>query len=293
MPSTLTRKALLAGAAGAVAGIATADATAARADEAPIQAVYRQGTLPVRNPLSRVWREAKPATVPLLAQQMATPFLRRAGVKSARVRAMHNGSELAFLIQWSDRKANDLQGIGRFEDAVAIQLPWRASKTPPPFTMGGPGQRVHIVQWRASWQRDLEHPGGFAGRVAALYPRAHRDLPPQGVLPPEVAKLWTPGYALDNPISALRHPSAVDEVVAAGFGSATSLPEGGARGFGRRTAGGWAVTIGVPLKRAGGASSIRPGTVWPVALAVWLGADRNRGSRKHWATWTDCHVVPA
>jgi hypothetical protein len=31
--------------------------------------------------------------------------------------------------------------------------------------------------------------------------------------------------------------------------------------------------------------ALAPGTTWPVAFAVWLGSQENRGGRKHFADW--------
>jgi hypothetical protein len=30
---------------------------------------------------------------------------------------------------------------------------------------------------------------------------------------------------------------------------------------------------------------LAPGTSWPIAFAVWLGSEENRGGKKHYAPW--------
>ena len=117
------------------------------------------------------WRRRRGTLVALGPQQVAPPFLREAGLDAVEARALHNGHELAFCLEWDDPEQDDLDGIQRFHDAVAVQLP-AAEGAQPPITMGGPDAPVHILQWRASWERDLED-----GRTGArdLYPRIQPD----------------------------------------------------------------------------------------------------------------------
>lgn len=289
MTPTLTRKALLAGAAGAAVAGAAGQAQAQAAD--PLEAVFHSRVLPLDDPFASAWRKARAVNVPVFPQQMVTPMLDRAGIKAVRVRALYSATELGFLVEWRDDIANVRDSLARFHDSVAVQIPSRRTKEPPPFTMGGPGQQVHIVQWRASWQRDMERGGAYEQRVADIHPRIIRDLPPSEVLPPKTAVLWTPALAVGNPVAVAAPKTPVDEIIAQGFGSATSLDRSRGRGRGRRQATGWKVAVGLPLDRPGAGQRIKPGSVWPVAFAVWIGNMQNRGARKHWASWINCELV--
>lgn len=291
MTSTLTRKALLAGAAGAAVAGAAGQAQGATAANAPLKAAFHKGPLPLGKPLAAAWRKAKAINVPVFPQQMVTPMLNTAGLKAVRVRALYSASELGFLIEWRDDIVNVHDSLARFHDSVAIQIPSRATKEPPPFTMGAPGAQVHILQWRASWQHDMERGGGYEERVADIHPRIIRDLPPSDVLPPKTAVLWTPALAVGNPVAVPVPKTPVDEIVAQGFGSAASLEKSRGRGWGTRQKTGWKVAIGLPLTRSPAGQKIKPGSVWPIAFAVWLGNMQNRGSRKHWASWVNCELV--
>jgi len=111
------------------------------------------------------------------------------------------------------------------------------------------------------------------------------------VLPPKTAVLWTPGLAVGNPVSVVQPKEPIDEIVAQGFGSATSLDRSRGRGRGQRQGKGWKVAVGLPLDRKPAGQKIHPGSVWPVAFAVWLGNRENRGARKHWANWVNCELV--
>jgi hypothetical protein len=148
--------------------------------------------------------------------------------------------------------------------------------------MGAPGQPMHLLQWRATWQLDVDthvHQG-----VEVIHPRVVRDEPPELVLPSEVAKLFYVGRVVGNPLSAYLRESSVEEIVAEGPGSITSLPQQTARGSGVFDEDGWRVVIALPLERAAG-DALRPGTTWPLAFALWAGSERNRGGRKHFANW--------
>ena len=292
--STITRKEALlyggAAAGGLVAGgaavVALANAVGDKQtpiEGAPIVAKYVEGDLPAMNPRSNAWDDAEAALVPLVAQQIAQPFLEEARVHGLDVRALHNGIEVALLLEWNDDLVDDLDGIRRYHDAVAVQLPVTGGATPPALTMGAPGTPVHILQWRATWQRDIDS-GGKTG-VDQIYPEVVHDVMPDDVLPPETAQLYWVGREAGNPLSQNVRSTPVEEVVAEGFGSATHLPNQSARGHGLNEDGRWHVVVAVPSARAGVGEALAPGTSWPVSFAVWLGSEENRGARKQIANW--------
>ena len=248
---------------------------------------FHGGELPVDDPLAEEWRRIEGILVPLEPQQVAPPFLAVAGVREMEARAAHNGEELAFRLAWTDPDADDLDGIARFHDAVAVMLPQRPGEAP--LTMGAKGAPVHILQWRASWQRDLERKTG----PEDLYPRLVRDIGPQELLGFHAAAPYVAGRAVGNPLSAPVRWSPIEEIVAEGFGSATSLPHQRARGAAVHESGRWTVTIALLLERGLGGAPIEPGSSWPVAFAIWLGSQKNRGSRKHIASWVRLDVEEA
>jgi hypothetical protein len=292
MADKISRRSLIAAAGAAGAGVAIAATIGAlnRRPEAKaadrIVAKRQDGALPIDDPLDEGWFDADPVLVSVAPQQVVQPFLEEAGVSELTVEALHNGQELGLRLGWNDPDADDLNGIYIFHDAVAIQLPALAGAQPPPITMGAPGAPVHILQWRASWQRDL------AGRtgVEDLYPNVVRDETPDRVLPGGTAQLFYVGRVVGNPLSVEQRTTSVEEVVAEGFGTATTLSEQRARGGGIHEAGRWAVTIGFPMERAPAGDPLQPGSTWPVAFAVWMGSMKNRDSRKHYANWLDLEL---
>lgn len=251
-------------------------------------AFYRRGDLPTEDPASPAWAEIPATDVALQPQKLAPPYLDEGAIDSLDARALHNGEQIVFRLAWEDPDRDDLDGVARFRDAVAVQLPTALGPTPPPIMMGGPDVPVHILQWRATWQRDIVRRAG----VQDLYPHAVRDVSPDEVLPPFVSVLYYAGRAAGNPLSALQRLSPIEEIVAEGFGTATTLPTQQARGFGVHDGEGWTVTVGLPLDRGLAGARLEPGSAWPVAFAVWLGSKRNRGSRKHFADWVECRLQP-
>jgi complex iron-sulfur molybdoenzyme family reductase subunit gamma len=248
----------------------------------PIVAPFVEGDLPVTDPGADAWGDAQAVLVPLVAQQLVQPYLDEAGVGELEVRALHDGSSVALLLGWPDDSVDDLDGIRRYHDAVAVQLPTKEGAAPA-LTMGAPGFPVHILQWRATWQRDIDS-GGNTG-VDQIYPEVIHDVMPDDVLPPETAQLYWVGREAGNPLSQVDRSTPVEEAVAEGFGSVTHLSRQTAVGRGVHDGGRWRVAIGVPAARTGVGTPLAPGTSWPIAFAVWLGSEENRGGRKHIANW--------
>ena len=269
----------------AVTAVAVAvenEKSAAPVAGAPIVAPFVSDDLPVAEPGSDAWKQAAPVLVPLTAQQLVQPFLEKTVVTELEVRALHDGATVALLLEWDDDSVDDLSGIRRDHDAVAIQLPTSPGAAPA-LTMGAPGFPVHILQWRATWDHDIAL-GGKTG-VDHIYPEVIHDVMPDDVLPPETAQLYWVGREAGNPLSQVNRTSPVEEAVAEGFGSVTHLPRQAALGRGVNEDGRWRVSIGLPAARTGVGSPLDPGSSWPIAFAVWLGSEENRGGRKHIANW--------
>jgi hypothetical protein len=273
----------------AVAGVAVAVEERKGTEVAegePIVARYVEDDLPIDDPGSGTWRKAERYVVPLQAQQIVQPYLETANVGELSVRALTGAVEVALLLEWEDDTVDDLDGIRRYHDAVAVQLPIFAAEQPPPLTMGSPDAPVHLLQWRATWQRDIDS-GGKTG-VDQIYPEVVHDVMPDDVLPPEVAQLYWVGRKAGNPLSQNIRTTPVEEIVAAGFGTVTHLPGQATRGLGVHEDGRWRVIMAVPSARPNVGEPLSLGTSWPIAFAVWLGSDENRGGRKHISTW---HVL--
>ena len=78
-------------------------------------------------PVDAAWTALPVHVAPLVPQDIVEPRLLKATTPEVRVRAMHDGTSVAFLLEWADATKNDLPGPASFTDACAIQFP----ATPP------------------------------------------------------------------------------------------------------------------------------------------------------------------
>lgn len=247
-----------------------------------------QGDLPTADPAHAAWQSAPSLAVKVLPQQLFYPKLKAATIQELQVRALWNGTQLAFHLEWPDGGKDELESIVRFRDAVAVMLPLDpAAETP--VTMGAAGKPVYVLQWKASWQVDLDK--GFQG-VEASYPRWFNDVYPghptleQLGMDAKAAQTFYPGQVVGNPLSRQQRASPVEELVAEGFGTLTSLATQQAKGRGMHGGGRWQVTLAPPASGAD-VPALKPGLTTPVAFAIWEGGNRQVGGRKHYANWVN------
>lgn len=234
----------------------------------------------------RDWRSGDPWPAPMQQQNLVPPFGPEVVIPELRVRAFHDGTELAFFIEWADDAVDELDVMARFRDAVAVQIPTVPGSTPA-VTMGQVGQPVHIMQWRASWQADVDR-----GRrtVQDAFPNMYHDAAPEDLMSPQDATVFYPARAVGNPVAQAQRASPVEDLVAVGFGSLTSHEEQTVRGDAVFDERGWHVVIRTPLSGGADKAQLTPGQATPVAFAAWNGSAANRGARKQWANWTTMEI---
>ena len=259
--------------------------------------------IPFRDPVNKVWKQAKSVEINLLPQTVVPPHLLEQTVKTIRVRALYNDLWVALLLEWKDDTRDVYTLPDGFPDQVAVQFPVdMVNGAPPSFMMGNPGGRVHIVQWKALWQEDVEK--GYVSQrklfpnmwvdqywfVDAPYRGPRREVPPY---PPDITEFkdprafeWIPGYAAHNPDVSFSREEPVREYTAEGFGTLSPQQIQEARGWGvydekRRV---WQVIIAVPRVSEDAQNANFGGRSF-VSFAVWNGSQGNRGSRKAYAPW--------
>ncbi len=230
------------------------------------------------------WAAAPVYAAQLLLQDMVEPRLIEASTPKVDVRALTDGSRIAFRLDWADDTANDLPGIARYADACAVQLPASTGPDVPAPQMGEPGRPVEITYWRASWQAAAE---GRPDTIKALYPGATVDhypfeaasLPPGSEAQREMTQRYAPARALGNDMAGPKG-RAVQDLVAEGPGTIRPAPEARSEGRGVRTGAGWAVVLARPLPQG-----VRAGQRTQVAVAVWQGTQQEAGARKMRSAW--------
>jgi hypothetical protein len=244
--------------------------------------VSRVGAIPV-DPADPAWDGQAQLTVPLSPQHVTAPRLSRDDgvIPAAALRAIHDGSDIAFQVQWEDEDAHDIEAIARFTDSLALQFPVDPS-VPTSAMMGQPGRPVHILQWRASWQREIDE---GPREVRDAFPHVANDLRPEEVFDESTATVYYPARHVGNIAATLHRTSSVEEIVGEGFGTITTHEEQRAQGHAAFRDGRWTVVVSTPMNGGENRARFQPGGAQLVSVAIWDGGKGDRGGRKQWAGW--------
>jgi hypothetical protein len=273
-------------------GLVLAVAAGCSRAPAPVQtsevvAVYR-ASVP-SDPGDAAWREAPAFNAPLVPQDMVEPRLLEPSTAAVQVRAISDGTRIAFRLEWADATRDDVPGPGRFSDAVAVQLPQSTGADVPAPQMGEGERPVQISYWRATWQamvdgRDDSIKAIYPGATVDHYPFEAASLPPGSPAQREMAARYAPARALGNDMAGPRD-TPVQDLVAEGPGTLRPAAEGHSAGRGVRTQQGWSVVLSRPVP-----APAQPGARTQVAFAVWEGSHQEAGARKMRSVWIPLHV---
>lgn len=282
------------------------------------------GEVPL-DPNSHIWDDVSTMSVGVGPQNMVAPGLAEGTIDNVKVKSVHNGKDIAFLLTWRDQSDSDTETMmDRFSDACAIMFPVKHDSEPS-FMMGDPENPVQIVYWKAAWQKDIER--GHYQDVRDAYPNYNYDTYPlvdtmidahgnkivikdgeiyKPVDPQDRAintpiekytdaqKGFLPGLAVGNPRSRIDRTTPVEELNAIGFGSLTTQKgDSHANGKGVRSLGYWKVVITHPLKAYSEQdATLEAGSHTIAAIAVWDGGNKNRGGRKHFSNggWVPLYI---
>lgn len=236
------------------------------------------------DPLDAAWDKAPEHVARLVLQDLVEPRLLKPSTPEVRVRALTDGTTVAFRLEWADATQDDLPVTARFSDACAVQLPSRIEPDVPAPQMGEAGKPVQITFWRASWQAVVD---GRGDTIRDLYPNATVDhypfeaasLETGSPAQQEMAARYAPARALGNDMAGPRS-TPVQSLLAEGPGTLSPAEPDGAAGRGRRTAGGWSVLLARRLP-----AGLVPKTRSQVAFAVWQGAEQEAGAIKMRTGW--------
>ena len=248
------------------------------------EVVLTSATTVPSEPADQAWRQAPEYRAALILQDLVEPRQLAATTPEVRVRAITDGSRVAFRLEWDDATANNLPGASRFIDACAVQLPRKIEVNLPAPQMGETGRGVEIAYWNAAAQARVD---GRGDSIKDLYPNAAIDHYPFEAEPLKkapatqeaMAVRYSPARAAGNQL-AEAPTSPVQDLIAEGPGTLSPAPSSTSRGKGVRTATGWAVVI-VREMPSGTMGTSRP----QVAFAVWDGSKEEVGARKMRTAW--------
>jgi DMSO reductase family type II enzyme heme b subunit len=111
---------------------------------------------------SQAWKNARKATVvlsPTPVEMQPVDYVRASwkgrpygNASSMEVRALHNGAQIFFRLQWNDESPDGkIADINQFADAAAVLFPLVPDA--PLIGMGTKGKPVNAWLWRADWER--------------------------------------------------------------------------------------------------------------------------------------------
>jgi len=224
-----------------------------------IRARLVEGELPTA-PEDAAWAKVSPMTLPLSGQVITRPVWPEPTARALTVRSLHNGSEIAFLLEWQDNTKNDRLTPGTFRDGVAIGLP--LGDAPAFFCMGQLDHYINIWHWKADWQSDIDR------RAAKTSEKARDGVRTFEVIP--------------------RRVSSVEDLIGGGFSTLTTKEkQGRVQGKAAWKDGIWHVVMRRPLvsEEQENEAKLVPGRVQTVSFAVWNGENKERNGQKAVAPW--------
>jgi len=224
------------------------------------------GELPV-TPEDAAWAKASPMTLPLSGQVITRPVWPEPTARALTVRSLHNGREIAFLLEWQDNTKNDRLTTGTFRDGVAIGLP--LGDAPAFFCMGQLDHYINIWHWKADWQSDIDRRAARTGEKKSGEVRTFEVIP--------------------------RRVSSVEDLIGGGFSTLTTKEkQGRVQGKATWKDGVWHVVMRRPLssEEQENEAKLVPGRVQTVAFAVWNGENKERNGQKAVAPWFQLMIDP-
>jgi hypothetical protein len=225
-----------------------------------------QGGVPT-TPEDPAWAKISPMTLPLSGQVITRPVWPEPTARALVVRSIHNGTEIAFLLEWQDNTKNDRLTPGTFRDGVAIGLP--LGDAPAFFCMGQLDHYINIWHWKADWQSDIDRRAARASEKREGGVRTFEVIP--------------------------RRLSSVEDLIGGGFSTLTTKEkQGRVQGKALWKDGVWHVVMRRPLssEEQENEAKLVPGRVQTVSFAVWNGENKERNGQKAVAPWFQLAIDP-
>ncbi|MEK6526223.1 MAG: ethylbenzene dehydrogenase-related protein [Nitrospirota bacterium] len=220
-------------------------------------------------PEDPAWEKIPPMTLPLSGQVITRPSWPEPSARALVVRSVHNGTEIAFLLEWQDNTKNDRLSPGTFRDGLAVGLP--LGDAPAFFCMGQLDHYINIWHWKADWQSDIDRRAARAteGKREGGEVRRFEVIP--------------------------RRASSVEDLVGGGFSTLTTKhTQGRIQGKATWKDGVWHVVMRRPLASTDPENEARlePGRLQTIAFAVWNGENKERNGQKAVAPWYQLSIDP-
>jgi hypothetical protein len=246
------------------------------------------------NPHDRVWDKIEPVQIPMMLI-----WQRQQATEAVSFKALHNGKNIAFLLEWEDKIVNS-QFIRHhdFTDGAALQF--YSGEKPPNFTMGQFDKPVNIWFWRMDRQMDIvsfkDVESVYKWMTAddyifetMRYPKSMDKSLHMEIFPaPKHNRLYLSGWGAGNILSNPERGTAVENLLAHQFATLKPLPKDQqtVTGHGAWADGKWSVIFIRSMENKGAEEvQFRPGNFLHTALAAWDGAQEDRDGKKSVTCW--------
>ncbi len=249
------------------------------------------------HPDSGVWRSA-----PTVNLHLMPLWWRTERPEEITVKAVHDGQQVAMLLNWSDT-TQDTTAIRPqdFRDAAAIQF--ALNEDPPFFAMGQLGDHVNIWMWKSERQADLEPAYQDLEKVYPnigidSYPnllRSPLEQPMRNALTLESDPRFVTAWGAGNIVADPTRNSAVEDLTAEGFGTLRARPafDQTVSATGEYETGSYRVQFTRDLDTGKNeAVRLRPGSRTSVGFAVWNGSAGDRDGKKSITIWQELYIEP-
>lgn len=174
-PANQMMKQVLRGGAAVIAAMVIGGAPFSFAQESvAVRATLATGGLPLDDPNAAAWSGAVPATFPMSPQVHWPNRIQEVTVKDVAVRALHDGKQVAFLLEYSD-PSQDPDDAAAFEFMVGDKKAHFAHGQPMLQVEGGP---VNIWFWKNKTNKAVDM---SAKGFGTLKPQEHQDVNAKGI----------------------------------------------------------------------------------------------------------------
>ncbi len=235
-----------------------------------IRSHFITGDTPTK-PSDPAWETVAALPVPLSGQVITRPVWPEPSARALSIRSIHNGKDIAFLLEWQDATRNERLTPGVFRDGAAVALP--LGNAPAFFCMGQLDHYLNIWHWKADWQSDVDR------RAARTKKKGKKR---GGIRRFEVIP---------------RRPSSVEDLIGGGFSTLTSKKrQGRIKGQAEWKRGFWRVVMKRPLTASSddleNEALLQAGRLQAIAFAVWNGENKERNGQKAVAPWMQLLIDP-
>ncbi|HEY5931323.1 MAG TPA: ethylbenzene dehydrogenase-related protein [Nitrospira sp.] len=174
-PANQMMKQVLRGGAAVIAAMVIGGAPFSFAQESvAVRATLATGGLPLDDPNAAAWSSAVPATFPMSPQVHWPNRIQEVTVKDVAVRALHDGKQVTFLLEYSD-PSQDPDDAAAFEFMVGDKKAHFAHGQPMLQVEGGP---VNIWFWKNKMNKAVDM---SAKGFGTLKPQEHQDVNAKGI----------------------------------------------------------------------------------------------------------------